>query len=313
MRDEAWNILYVHQPYSGLLLALASPGKVPVAYRFHSSWHQEFLVNRRKAGPGLSPGYYLRQGLERKALGICQTIIPLSDFSVEILRDAHGMEKGITKIPGGVDVERFLPAQSREEARKALGLPCDRFILFTLRNLRERMGLFNLLGAAALVKERVPGALFVLGGRGPLRDQLGETICSKSLEDAVQMVGEVPDEKLPLYYRAADAFVLPTEQLEGFGLISLESFASGIPVVATPVGANKEVVGNSPAGFLSASTSGADLAEVIVRLHGMDVSQKPSIEAARGYAMDFSWERVGERLLEEFEGLSGPGEGTHTQ
>jgi glycosyltransferase involved in cell wall biosynthesis len=51
----------------------------------------------------------------------------------------------------------------------------------------------------------------------------------------VYFAGFVPDDELPLYYQAADLFVLPTRSLEGFGLITLEAFASELPVVGTPV------------------------------------------------------------------------------
>jgi glycosyltransferase involved in cell wall biosynthesis len=63
------------------------------------------------------------------------------------------------------------------------------------------------------------------------------------IESYCHFLGRIPDEELPAMYAACDAFVLPTAQLECFGLIMLEALASGRPVLATPVGAIPEVLG----------------------------------------------------------------------
>src|SRR5207249_11624167 len=55
-------------------------------------------------------------------------------------------------------------------------------------------------------------------------------------------LGFIPDETLPSYYHAADVFVLPTRELEGFGLVTVEALACGTPVLGTPVGATPEVL-----------------------------------------------------------------------
>ena len=52
----------------------------------------------------------------------------------------------------------------------------------------------------------------------------------------------VSREKLPLYFKVADLFVLPTTAIEGFGLVTAEAFASGLAVMGTPVGATMEIL-----------------------------------------------------------------------
>jgi glycosyltransferase involved in cell wall biosynthesis len=58
----------------------------------------------------------------------------------------------------------------------------------------------------------------------------------------VTLAGFVPDETVPLWYRAADLSVVPTVSLEGFGLTTIESLAAGTPVLVTPVGGLPEAV-----------------------------------------------------------------------
>ena len=62
------------------------------------------------------------------------------------------------------------------------------------------------------------------------------------LDKHVTFLGFVPDADLPRYYQAADVFVLPTRELEGFGLVTAEALACGTPVLGTPVGATPELL-----------------------------------------------------------------------
>jgi glycosyltransferase involved in cell wall biosynthesis len=77
------------------------------------------------------------------------------------------------------------------------------------------------------------------------------------LEQHVRFTGFVPEDVLPLLYRAADLSVVPTVALEGFGLTTLESLAAGTPVLVTPIGGLPEAVcGLSPDLVLDGSGSG---------------------------------------------------------
>src|SRR5437899_12651573 len=146
------------------------------------------------------------------------------------------------KIVGGADVERFHPSGTREAQRQALGLPGDRPLLFTLRNLEPRMGLDTLIRAMATVRERFPRVLLLIGGSGSLRPLLETLTISLSLSEHVRFLGFVPERDLPAYYGAAAAFVLPTRELEGFGLVTVAALACGTPVLGTPGGATPAIL-----------------------------------------------------------------------
>jgi glycosyltransferase involved in cell wall biosynthesis len=103
------------------------------------------------------------------------------------------------------------------------------------------MGLDTLIDAAARVACRRPFRILI-GGSGPDAARLSQAIESKGLSDRVYLLGRIPEEQLPLCYAAADAFVLPTRSLECFGLIVLEAFACGTPVIGARVGAIPELL-----------------------------------------------------------------------
>ena len=82
----------------------------------------------------------------------------------------------------------------------------------------------------------------LIGGAGSHRAALERQVGELGLDKHVTFLGFVPDADLPRYYQAADVFVLPTRELEGFGLVTAEALACGTPVLGTPVGATPELL-----------------------------------------------------------------------
>ena len=133
--------------------------------------------------------------------------------------------------------KRFTPEAGSYDAIKS-----DGPAFLTVRQLSERMGHDRLLTAFANVREEQPDARLYVAGDGPLRDRLQRRAGRLGVADATTFLGYVPDEDLPAAYATADLFVLPTQELEGFGLATLEALATGTPVVATPVAGTVEVL-----------------------------------------------------------------------
>ena len=77
--------------------------------------------------------------------------------------------------------------------------------------------------------------LAVVGG-GLLTNELRRLSSELGIDGRVLSLGQVAEEELPDWYRAADLFVLPTVAYEGFGMVTVEALASGTPVVGTPAG-----------------------------------------------------------------------------
>jgi glycosyltransferase involved in cell wall biosynthesis len=195
-------------------------------------------------------------------------------------------------LPNGVATQRFAPvksAQEREEIRSRLGLSNSPFILLTVRRLVFRNGLDTLLEACVRLKGR-KDLLVVIAGSGPERPALEEFVRREGL-DNVRLLGFVPDDLLPDLYRAADAFVLPTRTGEGFGLVLLEAFASGIPVIATRGGAQAEVVHEGRTGFLVAAESATELARAITVVQDHPQLRAQMGQAAWQQALTMDWEQ----------------------
>ena len=269
LSDETRDVVVFHQPFSSWG-SLSVGARVPsCVYMFYSPSGIEYGLRR----PSKSTGQprigarivgRLMTLMERRVLDRCSRVIVLSAFSRRVLEQMHGTtHRNVVTIPGGVDLEHFSPAIDRQSVRQQLGISPDQIVFLTVRDLEPRMGIDNFLRALASLSTK--RKLGIIGGSGPLSDQLRKQVRQEGLENAVRFVGHIPEEQLPLYYQAADLFVLPTRAHEGFGLVTVEALACGTPVVATPVGATPEILVRLEPGLLSENTSAEAIAEAMRR------------------------------------------------
>lgn len=268
------------------------PKDIPVTFSFHGPWADEC---RQEGDRGVSA--YLKQQLETHVYRRCDRFIVLSQAFGQILHGTYGIPwEKIAIIPGGVNIDHFSPKMQRSEARAKLGFPQDRPILFTPRRLVHRMGLDRLIQAIQQVRQQVPDVWLAIAGKGPLKDELAAQVRNLGLEEYVHLLGYVPDEQLPLCYEAADLTVVPSLSLEGFGLILLESLASGTPVLSTPVGGMPEILRPFQPHLVTDSTEVADIADRITQLL-LGRCELPDRAACRDYAIThYDWQKIAHQV-----------------
>jgi len=249
--DRETEIIAVngHSPlqYLGALQALKAKSHLRRSYVVHSPFADEQLASAglKPAGFGLKLRSLVGSAIDGWCLRGSATTQVLSRFTEKRLSDRYGVNVGKKTVvcPGWVDVERFCPAFDRQALRGELGAEwqTDDPVLFTVRRLESRMGLETFIAAAAQVADQHRFRVLI-GGAGPLREQMLTTIKAHGLEDRIFLLGRISEEQLPACYAAADLFVLPTRSLECFGLIVLESFAAATPVIGSRTGAIPELL-----------------------------------------------------------------------
>jgi glycosyltransferase involved in cell wall biosynthesis len=126
------------------------------------------------------------------------------------------------------------------------------------------MGLENLISAFEIIQNGRE-LLLVIGGAGPLEPALKEQARICGVEEFVRFIGYIPDGDLPSYYQMADLFILPTTELEGFGLVTVEALASGLPVLATPVGGTREILAKLGSDYLFDDSTPQSIATGILK------------------------------------------------
>lgn len=262
--------------------------------QFQGPWAGESVVE----GAG-AVGRLAKYAIERAAYARCDRFITLSEaFKALLARDYAVNPDRIAVVPAAVDLDRFRPAEDCAAVRRALGWG-DGPVVFVMRRLVKRMGLEVLLDAFARIRPRVPSARLVIGGTGPLADELRERAEALMIAEAVTFTGRLSDEDLVRHYQAADLTVVPTIALEGFGLVTVESLACGTPVLGTSEGGTAEILrGFSPDLLVPPGDVDALAARLATALTTPD--SLPDRAACRLYAeTHYAWTRVLDALETE--------------
>ncbi len=173
-----------------------------------------------------------------------------------VRRHVHAVERcpldKIVVIPNGIDLKR-VPVASMS----------SNLVVGALGRLESRKGHSDLLAAAPLVLDRIPGARFLLVGDGPERAALARQAHNLGIADRVDLRGLVAQGADVL--SEMSVFALPSH-VEGMSNALLEAMAAGLPVVATDVGGNEEVIVAGETGLLVPPRDPDALAEALVLL-----------------------------------------------
>lgn len=156
-------------------------------------------------------------------------------------------------IRHGIDASRFGPASDRAGLRKQLGLDAGALLVGCYGRIRAQKGTGDFVDAMIrLMRDRPAVQTIAMGGSvghtGYVRE-LETRIKGAGLADRLRILPEAPVGTMPNWYAALDLYVAP-QRWEGFGLTVLEAMASGVPVVATRVGAFEELVADGTTGAL---------------------------------------------------------------
>jgi glycosyltransferase involved in cell wall biosynthesis len=296
MRQHKTDLIAVHFA----LYAVPIPDlirKSATVVHFHGPWAAESGVEQSN-----KMATWIKAKMEQSVYSAAKRFIVLSSaFKTELTRRYGVEEERVRVIPGGVNTARFNCEITRAEARSQLGWRSTGKIFVSVRRQVRRMGLENLIDAAEILQREGLDFTLYLGGTGNISAELQTRINDRQLGSKVKMLGRIPDSELPLVYRAADLSIVPSQSLEGFGLIAVESLAAGTPVLVTPVGGLPEIVLPFAPQCVFENTSAQAIANGLRQ--ALDATEMlPSEEACRSYATDnFSWLKIASQVRGVYE------------
>jgi len=239
----------------------------------------------------IDEGGRLREILYRLTDPLCDLTTQVSQTGLErYVRVGAVPCHKIRYIPNGVDTERFKPnPEDRLRVRKELGV--DGFIWLAVGRFDPPKDYSNMLQAFARVIRRAPDAVLLIAGDGPLRKTMEGVARELGIDKRVQFLGIRRD--IPQLMNAADAYVM-SSSWEGMPMVLLEASAIGLPIVATDVGGNREVVLDGVTGFLVPPRNPEALAEAMLKMMSLPEEKRRAMgKAARKYVEDnFSLDRV---------------------
>lgn len=277
------DVVHVHEPLVPVVgPAAALAGLAPTVLTFHAHAEGGLLpVLARAARP-----------LGRVVVDRAAALVAVSAAAATFHAGVLGIDPGRLRIvPNGVDVARFAaPARTR-----VAGGP--RVLLFVGR-LEPRKGADLALAAFARLAADRPDLRLRLVGAGPLEADLRRRLAALPADVAgrVELLGRVPQDRLPHELAAADVAVVPSRGGESFGIVLLELMAAGTPVVASDLPAYRAVARPDREALLVPVGDDAALAGAVARV--LDDPARAAVLSAAGRtrAATFDWDRVAAEL-----------------
>ncbi len=247
-------------------------------------------------------GQNRRRNWARRALAplVNRFVTVSQDLRRWLIEDVRLPAHKVTTIQNGVDLTRF-GHHGRHEARLRLGLPAEALVLGTVGRLDPVKDHATLIQAFAGLAPAHPDAALLIVGDGPCRSDLDRLVTGIGLENRVRLFGSRAD--VPVVLATMDVFVLPSVA-EGMSNTILEAMATGLPVVATRVGGNPELIEDGVGGALVPRHDQAALTEALSAY--LDDGNLRSVhgKASRQRAVDhFGLERMCAAYVDLYSGL----------
>ncbi len=221
----------------------------------------------------------------------------------EATRRGAAPKGSIRVMPNGIDVEPYAPSpERRERSRAALQLQ-DEFTWLAAGRLAEVKDYYSMLAAFVGLKPAARETVLLIAGTGPLEDRLRARIAALNLASSVRLLGLRSD--MPDLLAGADGYVM-SSRWEGLPIALLEAAAAGLPIVATDVGGNADVVQEGVSGVLVPSGEPDALARAMRKIMDMSAEERAEMgRRGRVRVIDtFSLARVVDRWIALYEEVS---------
>ncbi|MCI5496994.1 MAG: glycosyltransferase family 4 protein [Firmicutes bacterium] len=250
-----YDLVYCQQPVGGVMgRMIAKKFKIPCIYTAH--------------------GFHFFQGNSKIKNLIFRTIekhySKYTDALVTINQEDYNAAqkfkaKKVYKINGiGVDLSKYKVnmALNKSEFKKSLGLNEDDFVITSIGELNENKNTLRLIEVMAQISE--PKIKYLICGQGPLKDKYEESIKKHGLENRVKLLGFRTD--IPDILTITDLYIMPSYR-EGLSKSMMEAMCYGLPIVASKIRGNVDLVGENEGGILCTTIDNQAYADAITQMY----------------------------------------------
>jgi glycosyltransferase involved in cell wall biosynthesis len=284
--EDTFDIVHVHSPLSPMIST-----KLPIISTIHTPMKTD-ICNFESTGifSYLSKSQWrFSYILEKRLLDRSDIITTVANSVAKELTEEYKVQKDrINVVYNGVDETVFVPNDGKHETE---------YILY-VGSLAYRKGLFDLIECGKYVCKKYKDINFVIVGDGMLRNKLRENIRKLNIEDRFIFKGHVSKAELIKLYQNATIHVLPSHY-EGLPTVLLEAMSCGLPVVATAVSGNLDVIKQYDNGILVRPKSPKEMADAIsVLLEDRNMRKKLGDCARKTIEERYTWTTVSNKLLE---------------
>jgi glycosyltransferase involved in cell wall biosynthesis len=238
------------------------------------------LINSRH-GMGGSLASDRREKLFSIAMRRTAAVVAVCEAAAKRLADDGIVPARLIRVvPNGIRLESFRRG-GRSDARRRLGVPEDALVVGTVGRLNWAKDHEFLLQAFKRMLRDEPGAFLVIVGDGELKAALTRRSLEPGLSGRVKLAGDRSD--VDVLLPGFDIFAL-SSCTEGYSVALLEASAAGIPIVATDVGGNREIVVQGATGLLAAHGDVDGFGKALAELAGSPALRENLGRGARAWA-----------------------------
>jgi glycosyltransferase involved in cell wall biosynthesis len=265
-KDNSFDVVYLNYAFSGSLVCahpnLYSTKKIFLFHgdearitwslipspkkHYYLGWLKRFLFS--------GVPFLIIYFAQKSVLHSSHFVVGFSKYSVQyLIKKLKTPKEKVERASLGVNTNIFFPAaKSKRSLRKKLGFSATSKVLLCTSRFETRKGILFLLEAFAQLSARDSSYRLILASpldeyyiKSGYYQQVISFIENHGLKEKIHLVHNLSRKQLVSYYQASDLFILPSSDFETFGLVILEAFACGLPVVVYKnAGAPAEIVGN---------------------------------------------------------------------
>ena len=225
------DLIHTHTEFGAGMLGkmVAKKMKIPVIHTYHTMY-EDYLHYIAK-GKVLRPSHvkYFSRIFTNHTTGV---VCP-SERVIDKLKE-YGVRTHMRIIPTGIEIEKFerpdITVEMRNDLRNQLGLTEKNIMILSLSRISYEKNIQAIMNGLPKIFEHFPTARFVIVGNGPYVDTLKTLAKDLNIDEFVYFVGEIANDKVAIYYKAADYFVSASKS-ETQGLTYTEAMASGVQCV----------------------------------------------------------------------------------
>lgn len=292
-RTHRFDIVHCHGVYpAGYLAALCRTRLgVPLVITNHSGNLES------------DPAWIGKRGLREKhiyAFASADALIALSQHTADLTQRIIPRHPRIVKIPNGVDLE-FFGSPQPHPSKLGDGITPGKYIL-VLSRLRHSKGVDLLIRALAQLVG-IESMSLVVGGTGQEQQQLKALALQLGVRDRVNFVGWISGTMKAYLLQNALCAVVPSREPEGFGLVTLESYAAGRPVIASRVPGLSELISDGHTGLLFEPDSVESLSHALRALIEDRTLADKLGSAGKLFAQSYRWRVVADQHLHLYRSL----------
>ena len=294
-----YDLVHSHYYLSGLIgMSISKLWSVPHITMFHTLELAKKMAYKDKTESKI------RIELEKNVIKNVDKIICASPHEKKIIDNyVEFSSKKVNVIPLAVDTNVFHP-NDMYLSREKLGIEQDCKIILCVSRIDPVKGINVLIESFAKLQDDKL-KLMIIGGYNapnPYQAKLLKIVKSFNLEEKIHFVGAIPHGDLVKYYNASNLIVIPS-LYESFGLVSLESFATKKPVIASNVGGLASTIINEINGLLFEPGNVEDLTKKINLFLNNESLSKQIAQQAFLDVSKYSWDTAASEVFKVYENL----------